>query len=264
MNDIQYIYSINKTTLPISKEVILDCINNAPVFGYIYCKYNQLISKIKEINLAPSISVTKNPEKIFTDINNPEETPEVIFKIEGQKLNNDPYIDTVIKNNDIDSWTDFTTYSKEMRTEILELKEKLFKKFLWNYENIHNWFLSGNIQLGNSMELQYAKDWNIFRNEVVDTEDLDSYIQACDDIAKENYKKFLIKNTKNLLKKHRVELMLHVDVADKNEETMTLNKPIINKIFLISNKYNQCRNEFPRLKVVGLSQRNFNMIGIIV
>lgn len=263
MLDIQYIYNVNKTTLPMSKDVLINCINNAPVFGYIHCPYRELINKINEINSATQVSVTKNPQEIFAATNNVEAAPEVVLKVEGQKNNNDAYADTVLRNNNIDTWTDFSTYSKEFRSEILHIKELCFKKFLWNYEHIHNWFLSGNIQLDITDEYKLAKDWELFKDDVANTPDLDSYISSCDETAKKKFVNALIQNAKKVIMKHRVEFMTHVEVSDKNEVSITLNNPIISKILIVNNKYNQCKKEFPMLNVVSISPRNFNMIGIL-
>lgn len=263
MLDIQYIYNVNKTTLPMSKEVLLNCINNTPMFGYIHCTYNELISKIREINSSTQISVTKNPQEIFNATNNVEASPEVVFKIEGQKVSNDAYVNTVLQDNSIDTWTDFSTYSKEFREEILYIKELCFKKFLWNYENIHNWFLSGDIQLDTAIEYALAKDWNMFKTDVANTVDLDSFISSCNETDKKNFVNTLINNAKKIIMKYRVEFMTHVENNDKTETKITINNPIINKIIIVSSKYNQCKKEFPMLNVMSISQRNFNMIGIL-
>lgn len=263
MLDIKYIYNIQKTTLPMDRDTLLGCINNSPIFGYIYCRYDELLNYVKRINSASEIDLTKNPNKIFNDINDPEGTPEVVFKIEGYKKNNDPYINTVLKTNDMETWTNFSTYSTFMRSDIMDMKEKLFKKFIWNYENIHNWFLSGDIKLSSNVEIEYTKNWEQFKEDVVNTTDLESFINSCGENDKENYKKFLIKNAKKLLKKYKYEIMKRVDVADKSQEVTSLENPTINKIFIVSNKYNQCKAEFPKLNVLSLSARNFNLVGII-
>lgn len=263
MLDIQFIYNVNKTTLPMSKEVLLDCINNSPIFGYIHCQYNEIVSKIAEINSASEILVTKNPQEIYNaTMNNVEAVPEVVFKVEGQKSSNDAYADVVLRSNDNYTWTDFSTYSKEFREEILYIKELCFKKFLWNYANIHNWFLSGNIQLDTATEYRLTNDWKLFKDEVANTPDLDSFIACCEEEEKRKFVNTLINNAKRVILKYRVEFMRHVETNDRKEQKITLTNPIINKIIVTSNKYNQCKKEFPMLRVVSISQRNFNLIGI--
>ena len=42
-------------------------------------------------NSSFEIDLSKNPNKIFSEINDPEGTLEVVFKIEGYKKNNDHY-----------------------------------------------------------------------------------------------------------------------------------------------------------------------------
>ena len=264
MLDIQYIYNITKTTVPTSKEVLIDCINNAPTFGYIFCTYSELISKITEINSVTEISVTKNPEQIYQltsmDV---EAIPEVVFKVEGLKVDNDAYLNTVIRNNDTENWTDFSTYSKEFRQAILHIKELCFKKFLWNYENIHNWFLSGDIQLGTDSETQLSNDWESFKTDVIGTEDLSSFISSCAETDKQNYISTLRRNTQKIITRFKSEFMTHVDYADVVTETLTLHNPVISKIFVLSSKYSQCKKEFPMLNVISISQRNFGLIGIM-
>lgn len=263
MLDIQYIYNTNKTTLPMNKEVLVSCINNLPIFGYVYCTYNDLVSKINEINAASEISVTKNPQEIFQKTTvNVEEMPEVIFKLEGQKINNDAYLNTVLRSNENDDWTDFSTYSKEFRDAIIHIKTLCFKKFLWNYDNIHNWFLSGDIQLDSSSEYILSNEWDTFVSDVMNTEDLQSFISCCSETDKQKYINVLRNNAKKIITKFKVEFMTHVDNTDRVEPFVTIHNPVINKIMVLSGKYSRCKKEFPMLNVVSISQRNFNMIGI--
>ncbi len=263
MLDIKYIYNINKTTLPMDRKTLSDCITVAPIYGFIHCPFDSIIDTVNKINSAKEITVTKNTEEIFNTTNAVETTPEVVFKVEGIKKSADTYLDTVLSTNDIETWTDFSTYSKEFRSDILRLKELCFKKFLWNYDNIHAWFQSSNVQLNASEEYRLTNDWEQFKQDIANTDDLESFIGACSDKGKQDFVNTLIHNTKKILNKHKVEFMLHVSENDRTEKTIVLENPIINQIFVVSSKYSDCRKNFPYLHVTSISQRNFNMIGIL-
>lgn len=263
MLDIKYIYNISRTTLPMDKETLESCIVLGPTFGYVHCSYDDLVHTVDTINIAKELTVTRNANKIFDLATDIESTPEVIFKVEGIRTNSDSFTDTVLSTNELETWTDFSTYSNEFKEDIRRLKELCFKKLLWTYENIHGWFLENNIQLGTSIEYGLASDWEKFKADVALTEDLESFVAACREEDKQKYVTALIRNGKKVLEKHKVEYMLHVTENDNVESEIVLRNPIINRIFVVSSKAPQCKKEFPGLRVTSISQRNFGLIGIM-
>lgn len=264
MLDIQYIYDITKTTLPMTKDVLHSCLNAAPMCGYVFCKYEDLITNVNKVNKVTEIDVTLNGENIYNLVNDPNSGADAIIKVEGIRKSNDSFTDTILQSNGNETWTDFSTYSEFMRDEILDVKEKIFKKVFWSFDNIQNWFLQGNVKLNTSMMASYAKDWELFKSDVVATKDLSSFINACSDEAREKYTGILIQQTKKLLIKYKKELSDHFEANNKNEVTITLVKPVINRIYVLSSNYARCKKEWPGLDVVSVSQRNFDMMGVFI
>ena len=264
MLDGKYIFDVTKTTLPITKEVIDSCLSTSPSFGYVFTNYENLITKLNEINKAKEIQVSLNIETIFQSINDPNTNTDVLIKIEGIKTDNNQFINTIVNSENDKSWTDFTTYSNFMKDDIVDIKTKIFKKFIWNYENVKNWFMNNDIKLQMYMMNEYSEKWDMFFKDVINTTDLITFINSCSDESKNKYINCLIKNTKKLLDKYKDEVIEHLLTSDHKEDFITLKNPIISKIYIVSNLYNRCKKEWPALNVISLSQRNFNTLGYYI
>ena len=122
MLDSRYIYDTDETTLPLSKELLRSCIDSKPIFSFILCKYEDLIKTINTINYADEIEGTMNCQMLFDSVNSPETNFDCVIKIEGIKKSEDNYIEHVLQSKDNCTWTDFKTYSKEMKREIRGMK----------------------------------------------------------------------------------------------------------------------------------------------
>lgn len=264
MLDIQYIYDITKTTLPMSKDVMQGCLNAAPMCGYVFCKYEELIKNINNINKVSEIDVTLNYENIYQLINDPNSNADAIVKVEGIRKSNDSFTNTILQSKGNETWTDFSTYSEFLRDEILDMKEKIFKKVFWTYDNIQNWFLHGGVKLNTSMMGTYARDWDLFKSDIAGTKDLDSFINACSKESRQKYTGMLLAQSKNLLMKYKKEIKDHFEANNKAEMTVTLVKPVINKIYVLSSNYTRCKKEWPGLDVVSVSKKNFDMMGVFI
>lgn len=264
MLDIKYIYDITKTTLPMSKEVLHSCLSYTPMCGYVFCKYEDLISTINKINKVSEIDVTLNYENIYQKINDPNTNADVIIKVEGIRKTNDSFSNVVLQSKGNESWTDFSTYSEYFRDEVLDIKERLFKKIFWTFENIQNWFLQSSVKLQTNMIATYAIDWDLFKSDVITTKDLNGFINACSDEARNKYTDILTQQTKKLLLKYKSELRAHFEENNRTELEVTLVKPVVNTIYVLSSNYNRCKKEWPGLDVISVSKKNFDMMGVFI
>lgn len=262
MLDSRFIYDVDATTLPLSKELLKSCINSKPIYCFILCKYEDLITTINTINYAEEIDGTLNGQMLFDSINSPVTSFDCVVKIEGLKKGYDSYLDHVLKSNEDCSWTDFRTYSKEFRKEITGLKETIFRKALWNQDTIDSWFEVNGIELPDSIRTSLGSDWNLFLDTVIRSTDRDSYVSSCSDDAKKLYIDLIYKNSKQLLDRYRVEVMSHVNQKDKSDETVTVTKPIVSKIYIMSNNYAKCQRDWPTLRVSPLNKKSLETLGL--
>ena len=262
MLDSRFIYDVDATTLPLSKDLLKTCLNSKPIFSYVLCKYEDLITTINTINHAEEINGTLNGQTLFDSINSPLTSFDCVIKIEGIKKSDDNYLDHVLRSNDSCTWTDFRTYSNELRKEIRGLKETVFKKALWSQDAIDTWFQVAGIQLPDYIRTSLGSDWKLFLDTVIRSTDRDAYISSCTDESKKLYSDLILKNAKALLNRYRVELMSHVNQQNKNDDTVIVTKPVVSKIYILSNKYSKCQNDWPTLRVSPLNKKNLETLGL--
>lgn len=262
MLDSKYIYDIDATTIPLSKELLSSCIDRTPIFSFVLCKYENLITTINTINRADEISGTLNGGVLFDSINSPETSYDCAIKIEGLKKSDDNYLDAVLRSNDKFTWTDFKTYSSQLRSEIRGMKEAVFRSSLWNSDNLDSWWETTDMQLPDTVKSNLYSDWPTFRDSVVKTSDREGYISACSDESKGNYVTLIQKNAKNLLDRYKIELMAHVNQKNKNDDTVTIKKPVVNKIYIMSNLMAKCQKEWPTLRISALNKKNLETLGL--
>lgn len=262
MLDSRFIYDVDATTLPLSKELLKSCINSKPLYAYVLCKYEDLITTINTINHAEEINGTLNGQMLFDSINSPVTSFDCVIKIEGLKKSDDNYLDHVIRSNDDCTWTDFRTYSKALRKEICGLKSTIFRKSLWNRDSIDTWFSVNKIDLPDEVKNSLATDWELFLDTVLRSSDRDSYISSCSDDSKKLYADLINKNAKNLFDRYRVELMAHAQQQNKNDETVVVIKPVVSKIYIMSNNYAKCQRDWPTLRVSPLNKKNLETLGL--
>ena len=262
MLDSRFIYDVDATTLPLSKDLLKSCINSKPIFSFVLCKYEDLITTINTINRSPEISGTLNGQTLFDSINSPVTSFDCVIKIEGLKTSEDNYLDHVLQSNDDCTWTDFRTYSNELKKEIRGLKETVFQKALWSQEAIDAWFEVTGMQLPDSVRTSLGTDWKLFLDTVIRSSDRDSYISSCTDEAKKLYTDLIYKNAKNLLDRYRVELMAHATQQNKNDDTVKVTKPVVSKIYIMSNNYAKCQRDWPTLRVSPLNKKSLETLGL--
>lgn len=262
MLDSRFIYDIRATTLPCSKELLDFCLDKKPITSFVLCKYERLMETIRTINYASEISGTLNGKVLFDSINNPETSYDCVIKIEGMKSTNDNYLNHVIRSKDKITWTDFKTYSQQLRSEIKGMKEAIFRKTLWISDNIDSWFETCDIQLPDKIKMDLNSSWPMFKETVIDSGDLDKFISCCSDESKANYRQLIYKNSAKLLDRYRAEIMAHATQQNKNDEEVTIRKPIVMKIYVMSNLYSRCLRDWPSLRVSSLNKKSLETLGL--
>lgn len=255
------IFNVNKVVMPFSGKDIDSIISKSVISGYIATTYDGLIDKLKEISYATQYPVTLNPNTIFVGSNNPLTRNNVIIQVEGTQLYTE-FINTVVKQGDSESWSNFITYSELLKDEIKNLKITAYKKFLWNYHNIDAWFTTKNIGLIVNDKNILLTDFNSFRDRILKTDDFEGFIDCCVDEDVRKAINFIVKNGCELLKKYKVELNNHIANDNKRQETIMLKNPIITKIYLQSSVANQCRKDWPKIKFNTLDKKSFDTIGL--
>lgn len=262
MLDSRFIYDVDATTLPLSKDLLRSCLNRKPLYAYVLCKYEDLITTVNTINHADEIQGTLNGQTLFDSINSPVTSYDCVIKIEGLKKSDDNYLDHVLRSNESCTWTDFRTYSRELRKEITGLKTAIFKRALWSREAIDEWFSSTGIDLPDSVRTSLGSDWNLFLDTVIRSSDLDSYVSSCSDDAKKLYTDLIYKNAKPLFDRYRVEIMSHVRQKNKDDDVIVVTKPVVSKIYILANKFSKCQQDWPTLRVYPLNKKNLETLGL--
>ena len=262
MLDSRFIYDIDATTLPLSKSLLKTCLDNAPIYSFVLCRYEELISTIRMINAAPEIPGTLNAQALFDAVNNPTTNYDCVIKIEGLKKSHDNYLDAVLRSKEDFSWTDFRTYSNEMKREIRGLKDVIFMKTLWNQDNIESWMEVTGMDFPDSLKNKLITDWEMFKSYVVRTKDRDQFISSCTDDSKKAYRELIYKNAENILNRYKVEIMAHAQQKNKNDENVDIMKPVVSKIYITSNNYAKCQRDWPMLRVSPLIKRNLETLGL--
>ena len=57
MLDSRFIYDVDATTLPLSKDLLKSCINSKPIFSFVLCKYENLITTINSGQVSPACGI---------------------------------------------------------------------------------------------------------------------------------------------------------------------------------------------------------------
>ena len=253
------IFDVNKTAIPMDKDSLSGMMTRTTMVGYYQCAYSSLVSTLKTIQNASELSISLNPQWLWNNANNPTNRLECVIQIEGMQTFGE-FVDKVVRNEDDKTWTDFLTYSPEFRDEIKDMKCRAYKKFLWNYDNINNWFSDNNIGMINSNKNAILQNFDIFKKEILDTNDFESFIKSANQEQVERAIKGMTKVGCEKLQKYSNELKLHIKNNNKREENIVVKNPIINKIFILNGFANQCKKDFPKIKFSVLDKKNFDSL----
>lgn len=251
------IFNIQRTTLPLSKKELENVLEKSVFTGYVQCQYNVLVQTLKDISTAETYSCTINPDIMYQQGNNPFDRAECIIQVEGTRLYEE-FINHIISNEDSKEWTDFVTYSETFKSELKTLKCQVIAKYLWNRQNLNNWYNEKNVAILGDTKEEIATNWETFKERVLLSGDLYNFISSCSESDINNAVKSLSTNLCTLLKKYKPELMQHIKNNTKREFFITISKPIIKRIFIISSYARKCQEEWPVIKFTPLDKRSFD------
>lgn len=255
------VFDIKSPMIPFSKKELKSIINKNVTVGYVSTNYYNLIETLKMISTAKQLPVTLNVNTIYNSTNNPIDKKDVLIKVEGTQTYQE-YIDNAISADDNSEYSNFITYSVLFKDSIKQIKLNTYKKFLWNYHNIDTWFAVNNIGLTSDTKNRLIQDFDYFTTTVLNSNDFLSFIDSCGEQDIANATTYLVKAGVELLRKHKTELNIHINTANKREEHIILNNPIILHIYMLGTVASQCKKDWPRLKFSVLDKKSLDSIAL--
>lgn len=255
------IFDIKKTHIPFTRDEFLNSIDKEITKGYIPVNYDTLIEKLKEISMASEYSVVLNPNEIYNGTNNPLTQYNVLIEVEGTHTFNE-FVNTMVSGEENSTWTSFISYSETFKDKIKEIKANAYKKYLWNYHNIDNWFESSNIAILNDDKNSLITDFDIFKERVLMTDDYIAFIDNCQDEDIQKAIAYIVKQGLAVLKLHKTELNQHIKTSNMRADTITIKNPIITKIYAMSGIAARCHKDWPKIKISSLDKKAFETIGL--
>lgn len=255
------IFNVQKTTLPVRKADLQKTLSQKSFMGYVQCQYARLIDTLKEICEAEQYEITVNPQELYAQGNNPFHHADCIIRVEGLR-SFDEFINKVVSNEDSKEWIDFITYSETFKDEIKMLKMTVIQKYLWNAQNISNWFADKGLALPTGFKQELTNDWESFKKNVLFTNDIYAFIESCDEGELQKAAAVLRNNLIKKLQKYRTELDRHVNNNTKREQRITIKNPVINRIFIVSNYAKQCEKDWPKIEFTALDRRSFETLSL--
>lgn len=256
MNNYIDLFNINTTVMPFAAEQLNAVVKSSVSCGFVPCSYSDLISTIKEINSSTEYDVTLNADEIIKCNSDPTKTINVFLQVEGDRVNN-VYATHI---NDTEHLCSFDTYSSEFKSELFDLKVKIAKKYLCTYENINNWAIQSNASISETVVSKLANDFDLFTKYIMQTKDLQSFVDTLDKSVVNSYVSKLEKLGEKLLQKYKTEVLTHFKNITKLETTVKIKNPIIVRIYALSNIASICKREWPRLNVISLDRRAFDSL----
>lgn len=255
------IFDIKKTHIPFTKDEFMNSIDKDVVTGYIPVNYDVLIETIKQISMATEYSIVLNPNEIYNGTNSPIIQNNVLIEVEGIHTFNE-FVDNMVNGEDDETWTSFISYSETFKDKIKAIKLNAYKKYLWNYHNIDNWFETSNIAVLKDDKNSIVTDFDTFKERVLLTDDFITFIDNCLDEDIKKALNFIVKQGLEVMKLHRTELNDHIKTANMRSTQITITNPIITKIYALSSIASRCKKDWPKLKVTPLDKKSFETIGL--
>ena len=261
MRSYSEIFNIQRTTLPLTKKELESVLTKSIFTGYVQCSYNVLVQTLKDIAIADTYVCTINPDLMFQMSNNPFSKADCIIQIEGTRYYEE-FINKVITNDDTKEWTDFITYSETFKDELRVLKCQIIAKYLWNRNNLNNWYEEKSVALLGDVKEKLATDWETFKEKVLMSGDLYGFIDSCNENNLNDAVKALSKNLCTKLQKYKPELMHHIMNNSRRETSITVKNPIIKHIFIVASFAKQCEKDWPIIKFTTLDKRSFDTLSM--
>lgn len=251
------IFDKDKSALPLDKSHITSSVLNVNfVEGYYLSNYETIFQDLTTIAKADYVTAYTNSDVIYDFINNKDNIVDVIIKVEGRNENDNIFADRILKFEDSVNFSTFDTYSENFRDNIKTFKYDLIKKHLWKPSNINNWATKNDVKI--SLQ-KILTDYDYFLTNVYD----DLYLNACSEEDKKSYVVDLSNCSKNLVVKYKSEFVQRYNNSIMVADEVLVKNPIVRKIYCLSNVYQKFQKNYPKLQVIPLTKRNFEMIALI-
>lgn len=256
------IFNISSTVLPFTAEQLNTVVKSTVSCGFVFCNYSELVTTINDISRSSTYKITLNTDEIIKNNTDPTKNYNVVIQVEGCRKNN--VYDAHIMSDETGNFCSFDTYSSEFKSEIYELKQRLAKKYLCSYDAINNWAIENGISIAEDMIHRLCNDFDLFVKYILTTEDLHSFVDTLPSETSKKYVDVLSLNSVKILKKYKNEVLYHLKNITKLETTITVEKPIIVKVFALSSVAAACKRDWPTLSVVSLDRRAFDSLNWFV
>lgn len=255
------VFNVQSPMIPFTKRELEHVIAKHTCVGYVSTNYSNLIETLQSLSKAKQVPVTLNINTLYNSTNNPIDKKDVLIKVEGTQTF-DEFINNVIQGDEDSDYMSFITYSVLFKDAVKNLKFSMYKKYLWNYHNIDNWFTSNNIGLTSDFKNSLVNDFDFFTKNILLTNDYLTFTDSCreDDLLKAC--KYLVNGGLQLLNKFKVELNNHIHRMNRSEEQIILKNPIILKIYMLSGAATMCRKDWPRIKFDVLDKKSLDSIAL--
>lgn len=256
------IFDISSTVLPFTAEQLNTVVKSTVSCGFVFCNYSELVTTINDISRASTYDITLNTDEIIKNNTDPTKNYNIVIQVEGHRKNN--VYDAHIVADETGNFCSFDTYSSEFKTEIYELKRRLAKKYMCSYDAINNWAIENGVSIAEDMIHKLCNDFDLFIKYILVTDDIHSFVESLPSETAKNYVDVLSLNSAKILKKYKNEVLYHLKNITKLETTITIEKPIIVKVFALSNVAATCKRDWPTLPVISLDRRAFDSLNWFV
>lgn len=261
--NIEDVYYPNNTVVPVSRKELIDILDFGSVSSYILCRANDLKKTFKRILSKPYVTTTRNPDVIYNTVNSADPAYNCIIQVEGMRKDQDVFLSNILTESGDKYYTSFSDYPKSTQCGFMALKLNVFKRILWNYENIENWFEDTNVQLPDAYRDELINDWDKFRDLVISSDiDLQNYILSCSENSKILYIEAVEDSVNQLIHVNtfRSEIAAHAKNLDVSVDTITLKNAVITKIYVAKECIYTCLKEFPNINFIDLNLNRLSNI----
>lgn len=256
------IFDISSTVLPFTAEQLNTVVKSTVSCGFVFCNYSELVTTINDISRATTYEITLNTDEIIKNNTDPTKNYNIVIQVEGCRKNN--VYDAHIVSDETGNFCSFDTYSSEFKSEIYELKQRLAKKYLCSYDAINNWAIENSVSIAEDMIHRLCNNFELFTKYILATDDIHSFVESLPSDTAKKYVDMLSLNSTKILKKYKNEVLYHLKNITKLETSITVEKPIIVKVFALSNVAAMCKRDWPTLPIISLDRRAFDSLNWFV
>jgi len=243
---------INTANLAISKESLIGITpKNCRIEGYILSKVDYILDNIKNISMSKSSKVIINKNLLYQDMNDDFKNYGILFVIEGSRDFKDITAKQIVSNI-----YEIKDINELMSDEVLSLKRGIFKKYLWNKDNIVKWAIMQNIGLTVDMINNLSENWSFFKEEVL-KKDSESFYQNSKQEDKINALFDFQNRSILLIKKYKRDIFKKIFNIWHEYTKVNIINPTIIDIYANQKYASLLNKKYPKLNINFLSDKAF-------